>query len=187
MPKLKISQHHWRNAHMWYTLVAKRLPNALQNKLLFWIWVCVCVLCVYVCMYVCMYVRIFLYLSIYSTSAPSYTHTSHTHTHTHTHTYTPHTHITHITHTYHTHIIHITQTHTHHTSARKCWEYPMSSGWHPPSREDHSMAAVDANVYVFGGNHDGKLLNSLCVLEVKSMKGLMCVCDVCVRVCVCAC
>ncbi|CAM8925374.1 unnamed protein product [Rhodiola kirilowii] len=48
------------------------------------------------------------------------------------------------------------------------WITPSISGPHPRSRYEHGAAVVQDKMYIFGGNHNGRYLNDLQVLDLRS-------------------
>ncbi|XP_058076208.1 acyl-CoA-binding domain-containing protein 4-like isoform X2 [Magnolia sinica] len=49
------------------------------------------------------------------------------------------------------------------------WVAPSVSGQHPKTRYEHGAALIQEKMYVFGGNHNGRYLNDLQVLDLKSL------------------
>ncbi|CAI9769513.1 unnamed protein product [Fraxinus pennsylvanica] len=50
------------------------------------------------------------------------------------------------------------------------WVAPPVSGTRPKGRYEHGAAVIDDKMYVFGGNHNGRYLNDLQVLDLRSWK-----------------
>ncbi|KAG8363835.1 hypothetical protein BUALT_Bualt19G0063500 [Buddleja alternifolia] len=48
------------------------------------------------------------------------------------------------------------------------WVAPTVSGTHPKGRYEHGAAVIDDKMYIFGGNHNGRYLNDLQVLDMRS-------------------
>ncbi|KAJ7973349.1 acyl-CoA-binding domain-containing protein 4 [Quillaja saponaria] len=48
------------------------------------------------------------------------------------------------------------------------WIAPSVSGQHPKSRYEHGATVVLDKMYIFGGNHNGRYLNDLHVLDLRS-------------------
>ncbi|KAL2491933.1 Acyl-CoA-binding domain-containing protein 4 [Abeliophyllum distichum] len=48
------------------------------------------------------------------------------------------------------------------------WVAPPVSGTRPKGRYEHGAAVIDDKMYVFGGNHNGRYLNDLQVLDLRS-------------------
>ncbi|KAJ7977955.1 acyl-CoA-binding domain-containing protein 4 [Quillaja saponaria] len=48
------------------------------------------------------------------------------------------------------------------------WVAPSVSGQHPKSRYEHGAAVVQDQMYIYGGNHNGRYLNDLHVLDLRS-------------------
>ncbi|KAL7084001.1 hypothetical protein ACP275_14G198300 [Erythranthe tilingii] len=48
------------------------------------------------------------------------------------------------------------------------WIAPPISGTRPKARYEHGSAVIDDKMYIFGGNHNGRYLNDLQVLNLKS-------------------
>ncbi|XP_072996907.1 acyl-CoA-binding domain-containing protein 6 [Typha latifolia] len=49
------------------------------------------------------------------------------------------------------------------------WTAPPVTGQHPKPRYEHGAAIVQDKMYVFGGNHNGRYLSDLQVLDLKSL------------------
>ncbi|KAF9621007.1 hypothetical protein IFM89_015829 [Coptis chinensis] len=49
------------------------------------------------------------------------------------------------------------------------WVAPSISGQHPKARYEHGAAIVQDKMYIFGGNHNGRYLNDLQVLDLRSL------------------
>lgn len=49
------------------------------------------------------------------------------------------------------------------------WVGPSVSGPRPKARYEHGAAVIDDKMYVFGGNHNGRYLNDLQVLDLRSL------------------
>lgn len=50
------------------------------------------------------------------------------------------------------------------------WVSPTTSGQPPKPRYQHGAAVVQEKMYIFGGNHNGRYLGDLQVLDLKSLK-----------------
>uniref|UniRef100_A0A5B6Z6B0 Putative acyl-CoA-binding domain-containing protein 4-like isoform X1 n=1 Tax=Davidia involucrata TaxID=16924 RepID=A0A5B6Z6B0_DAVIN len=48
------------------------------------------------------------------------------------------------------------------------WVAPPISGQRPKARYEHGAAVIDDKMYIFGGNHNGRYLNDLQVLDLRS-------------------
>ncbi|KAL2254133.1 acyl-CoA-binding domain-containing protein 4 [Sesamum indicum] len=48
------------------------------------------------------------------------------------------------------------------------WVSPPVSGTRPKARYEHGAAVIDDKMYIFGGNHNGRYLNDLQVLNMRS-------------------
>ncbi|XP_059652424.1 acyl-CoA-binding domain-containing protein 4-like [Cornus florida] len=48
------------------------------------------------------------------------------------------------------------------------WVAPPVSGQRPKARYEHGAAIIDDKMYIFGGNHNGRYLNDLQVLDLRS-------------------
>ncbi|KAI3445351.1 hypothetical protein Pfo_002016 [Paulownia fortunei] len=48
------------------------------------------------------------------------------------------------------------------------WVAPPMSGTRPKARYEHGAAVIDDKMYIFGGNHNGRYLNDLQVLNMQS-------------------
>ncbi|KAL3538125.1 hypothetical protein ACH5RR_001491 [Cinchona calisaya] len=48
------------------------------------------------------------------------------------------------------------------------WVAPPLSGLRPKARYEHGAAVIDDKMYIFGGNHNGRYLSDLQVLDLKS-------------------
>ncbi|EYU29897.1 hypothetical protein MIMGU_mgv1a0025143mg, partial [Erythranthe guttata] len=48
------------------------------------------------------------------------------------------------------------------------WIAPPISGTRPKARYEHGSAVIDDKMYIFGGNHNGRYLNDLQVLNLRS-------------------
>ncbi|KAL2469247.1 Acyl-CoA-binding domain-containing protein 4 [Forsythia ovata] len=48
------------------------------------------------------------------------------------------------------------------------WVAPPVSGTRPKARYEHGAAVIDDKMYIFGGNHNGRYLNDLQVLDLRS-------------------
>ncbi|XP_051130808.1 acyl-CoA-binding domain-containing protein 4-like isoform X1 [Andrographis paniculata] len=48
------------------------------------------------------------------------------------------------------------------------WVSPPVSGKHPKARYEHGAAVIEDKMYIFGGNHNGRYLNDLQVLDMRS-------------------
>ncbi|KAL7126446.1 hypothetical protein ABFS83_14G188000 [Erythranthe nasuta] len=48
------------------------------------------------------------------------------------------------------------------------WIAPPVSGTRPKARYEHGSAVIDDKMYIFGGNHNGRYLNDLQVLDLRS-------------------
>ncbi|GFQ07147.1 acyl-coa-binding domain-containing protein 4 [Phtheirospermum japonicum] len=53
-------------------------------------------------------------------------------------------------------------------SAYDQWAGPTISGPRPKARYEHGAAVIDDKMYIFGGNHNGRYLNDLQVLNMRS-------------------
>ncbi|KAI3986069.1 hypothetical protein MKX01_039151 [Papaver californicum] len=49
------------------------------------------------------------------------------------------------------------------------WVAPVVSGQRPKSRYEHGAAVVQDKMYIFGGNHNGRYLNDIQVLNLRSL------------------
>lgn len=49
------------------------------------------------------------------------------------------------------------------------WVAPVLSGQRPKSRYEHGAAVVQNKMYIFGGNHNGRYLNDIQVLDLRSL------------------
>ncbi|OVA15000.1 Acyl-CoA-binding protein [Macleaya cordata] len=49
------------------------------------------------------------------------------------------------------------------------WVAPVLSGQRPKARYEHGAAVVQDKMYIFGGNHNGRYLNDLQVLDLRSL------------------
>ncbi|XP_042517734.1 acyl-CoA-binding domain-containing protein 4-like [Macadamia integrifolia] len=49
------------------------------------------------------------------------------------------------------------------------WVQPSISGQRPKARYEHAAAVVQDKMYIFGGNHNGRYLNDLQVLDLRSL------------------
>ncbi|KAI3848239.1 hypothetical protein MKX03_003517 [Papaver bracteatum] len=49
------------------------------------------------------------------------------------------------------------------------WVAPVLSGQRPKSRYEHGAAVVQDKMYIFGGNHNGRYLNDIQVLDLRSL------------------